>query len=549
MKSNRLILGGATALTGLPVLVNVLAGNAATPFRYFAADAFYYFTIARNFAVQGKFSFDQITSTNGFHPLWQIFTGYLYWLFLEMAVPETGYLTTVLLISAALVTAGVALSGSAFIAQRGRLPLSFLLVPVGFYALLLLPVWAFAIDMRGLSNLLEGPIPLYGTLWSYMNGMESGLTLFFFGLLLWVSVRFWQQQQMPPMLAAVLGLIAAAMTLARLDHAIIAASIGLMFLADARPRGRVIVNLAAYYGLLLLVIATYLLWNYLTVGVAMPISAANKTTFPAVNVENFYYFVWVLSRPFSHAGWLDQFYRLAQIFLPALVALLFGYSYVRATRRPAISLSPDTVDRFLLATGVGVLGLAAYNFLFVQFYGMGHWYFPVSVLYSTLVVVNGFDRFRPVPWLPGWRWLVYSGIAVGVFVLFHLRPGYHDAFVRFYFSEASQVKAHYGANPPKLIEYDDGIIAFSTGFPTMSGLGYALDAQAAAVESHAAFVELAYARGFDHVTSLVYKNFGRLVPDDPELKWYVPSDEFTVTLDYQASDGSFGIIKLSKPEP
>ena len=38
--------------------------------------------------------------------------------------------------------------------------------------------------------------------------------------------------------------------------------------------------------------------------------------------------------------------------------------------------------------------------------------------------------------------------------------------------------AHYGDSPPRLIEYDDGIVAYATGFPTMSGLGLTLDREA-----------------------------------------------------------------------
>lgn len=35
-------------------------------------DLFYYFEIAKNFYSTHHFSFDEITYTNGFHPLWQL---------------------------------------------------------------------------------------------------------------------------------------------------------------------------------------------------------------------------------------------------------------------------------------------------------------------------------------------------------------------------------------------------------------------------------------------------------------------------------------------
>jgi len=38
----------------------------------FEDDAFFYATVARNVAEVGKFSFDGVSETNGFHPLWMI---------------------------------------------------------------------------------------------------------------------------------------------------------------------------------------------------------------------------------------------------------------------------------------------------------------------------------------------------------------------------------------------------------------------------------------------------------------------------------------------
>lgn len=55
-------LRGALALLPLPFLLA----------RVVPDDTFYYLTIARNVAETGQFSFDNLSATNGFHPLWQL---------------------------------------------------------------------------------------------------------------------------------------------------------------------------------------------------------------------------------------------------------------------------------------------------------------------------------------------------------------------------------------------------------------------------------------------------------------------------------------------
>jgi hypothetical protein len=68
----RITAGFAIALFTLPVLVDLTASEEPRVFGYVAADAFSYFTVAKNAADTGRFSFDQETLTNGFHPLWQV---------------------------------------------------------------------------------------------------------------------------------------------------------------------------------------------------------------------------------------------------------------------------------------------------------------------------------------------------------------------------------------------------------------------------------------------------------------------------------------------
>jgi len=534
-------------LLSLPVVIDLVTGGITTPFRYFAADSFYYFTVARNFAVSGILTFDQVHPTNGFHPLWQLFTGFLYKISLIFGISETSYLVIILCVSMLFTSLGLTFVGLTFIKSRQRLPASFILTPVGIYALLILPVWVYSIDFKGYHNQLEGPTPLYGTMWSFMNGMESSLTIFFFGLLFMTFTKYTETSLLRTL---VFGLIASLFVLSRLDHFFI--TLGILLLLGLKTltyRDRMsVLRLLVFTVGLAVPIIIYLAVNYAYAKAIMPVSASAKSTFPIPTLENLYYLVFVLLNPFSDHKWLDRFYRVTQIVIPS-IAVIFALQWIMPFSRSSSKTRPlDNIDTFLLATGIGVLGLASYNFFFVDFYGPGHWYFPISILYTTLVFVNIIDRQLKPILFQKWKPLLYCSVCVIVFFVLHRRVGYHENYIRFYFDEARKIQNYYQGDPPKIIEYDDGIIAFSTGFPTMSGFGFALDQEAFIQLEKGNLTELAFERGFDRVTSLSYKNFSQTWSEDPEMIWFLPVENFTFSIEYVSPDDFFGIIRIYKRE-
>lgn len=536
----------AVLLLCLPVVIDLAMGGETVPFRYFSADSFYYFTVARNFALTGMLTFDQSYPTNGFHPLWQLLTALLYKISLLLWLPETTYLIVVLCTNMMLVSLGVALTGLAFINIRKKLPTSFILVPVGIYALLILPAWVCVLDIKGYQNQLEGPTPLYGTMWSFMNGMESGLVIFFFGLLFFVFTRYVEISRFHSIL---FGFIASLLVLSRLDHIFIVVGLLLFFCLDvliARNKFS-IQKLFLFSVCLTLPIAGYMLINYNYANAIMPVSASAKTTFPVPNLENLYHLILVLRYPFNDHTWLDRFYRTTQIIIPSIAAIFALRQWKNdIASSSSTTYDPDRVDLFLSLMGVGVLGLAFYNFFFVQFYGVGHWYFPISILYTSLVFINMISRTSKSMILPRWKPLLYSLGCLLIFFTLHRRIGYHDNYIRFYFDEAPQVQSYYRQNPPKLIGYDDGIIAFALGYPTMSGFGFMLDQEAFVELEKGNLVELAFERGFDRITSLSYKNFSQTGSGDPEIIWFLPVDKFEFSVEYASPDQFFGIIRIDK---
>src|SRR3712207_7250209 len=58
------------------------------------------------------------------------------------------------------------------------------------------------------------------------------------------------------------------------------------------------------------------------------------------------------------------------------------------------------------------------------------------------------------------------------------RPeSYHAGFADFYLDEAPRVRAAY-AQPPGLLAWEDGIVAFALGFPSLAETGLMLDDEA-----------------------------------------------------------------------
>jgi hypothetical protein len=239
---------------------------------------------------------------------------------------------------------------------------------------------------------MEGPFPVYGTLWSYVNGMESGAVLGAFGLCAYLH-RAWHRA---PSLAgaARYGLALAALTLARLDHVFIAAALAVEWCSSAWLARRSAREWLALFGAFGLPVATYVSINILCFGSAMPISGALKTSFPHITLQHVQSAIdtWKAGRSFN----VFVLQREASLFVPVVFALVYPALTVRLERTGRTfalryRATTRTYDRFLMPTAFGVLGIGAYDIFFVTD-GPGSWYVPVSTLFVSLVVVALADR-------------------------------------------------------------------------------------------------------------------------------------------------------------
>ena len=324
-------------------------------------DAFYYFQIAYRMA-EGEFStFDGITRTNGYHPLWLFLITPFYWAF-----DKTEALFAIKAFEVMLVAGGVALVAGA--ARVARLP------------------WI----------LLFAALPaLYGNP-ALFRGMEAAAGLFMLGLFVLAVCLFARDAarwRWP------LAAVAFALPWVRLEYVAIsvAATAALCLLEWPRrdgpehgPLGERVRSmlsvgagvpfLAAGAGLL-----AYFTWNAVVFGGIVPVSAATKLWWSQL--------FWEQEGGYSLTGNVHAFLRIGffdEELLIALEVCVYAAAVWWFTRR-----SRDRDDRLLLAFLVGVFGLAAGHLAkFAQSVLTVHpsneetfyWYFVPAYLMEAIVV-------------------------------------------------------------------------------------------------------------------------------------------------------------------
>lgn len=556
--SRRSVIALAVGVLAVPVVGDLLVSGRRRVFSYFAADAFYYLVVARNWALHGVVSFDGHRPTNGFHPLWQVLLTGLYRVTTAAGGGTTAVLYVDLFTGVVLVALALVLLGRAIALARGRLTPWFAAVPLGAYALLLLPLWLGYGAADALNrDPFEGNLPLYGTLWSYVNGMETPLVLACFGLVVLLAVRsVWTGQRQAVLVGVALGL----MTLARLDTAFVTAAVLAMFAlralvrrdrASVRQAVAVVVPVAVLLG-------AYLVWTRAYSGTFLPVSGSLKSTFPNASLGNYRDLRGLLRGDALLAH--ERLYRQMPILIPSAFAIAYlvgglARGWLRAAVTGAAEVARERYRLVLAASAVGVLLLSVYDYLFVPGYNQGHWYWPVSTLFVSLVVLDWLPA-RPsrVPYGAAVVGAIAVAASLAVFATLGRTSDYHARYADFYFSGAMRARAHYDGHQPKVLSVDDGIDVFATGFPGMSGTGFSLDPPAARAKERGDLVGLAVRRGFDRISSLVYFDTRGLSLDTSSsdirarLRFILPGqhlDRFDYRVDYLASDPRFAIIRVT----
>jgi hypothetical protein len=209
--------------------------------------------------------------------------------------------------------------------------------------------------------------------------------------------------------------------------------------------------------------------------------------------------------------------REASLVIPVLAALAYlaltlhvvpvGSAFLVRYRESA-----RDIERFLVPVAVGVVLLGVTDILFVAM-GPSSWYLPVSTLFVSLVPVALLNR-APGRLAPRAALAVIgltAALTVGFFVKLR-QPTYHASYAKFYLDEAPLLRQKFGAKPPHFVEFDDGIVNYSLDVAAMSN-ALALDPEAVDALRGGRLYSLAYERGFNCVSTLVYGSAKSLLAD------------------------------------
>jgi len=217
-------------------------------YAYVIDDAFYYFETAANLAQSGKMSFDGLTFSNGFHPLWCFMLVPVHWLRLSK---ETSFLLWIMM---------------ADIISLTSILLLFRVLKRNFNVFL-----AFALALFFFSN----------TIYLLQYGLETPVLVASYVVLLTVYDSYSRRHlsAISFLECGLLGLLLVAVVLARLDHGIFLTTFLVLFLIFNRrsllvpsERNKLIVLIAMVATL----IVPYLLFNYLSTGYFVPVSGVIK---------------------------------------------------------------------------------------------------------------------------------------------------------------------------------------------------------------------------------------------------------------------------------
>ena len=468
----------------VPLAAFFIYGDRA-PFGFFAEDSFYYFTVAKNSSLLFT-TFDMAQPTNGFHPLWQ----YLLILIFRVLGPDQNLqILTVYFASCVLVAAGLCFAALALLRVTRSFHAVMWLVPGPFFAL-----FNFPRNVKG--------ITYNYSCWSFMNGMESVLSVFWGGILLYFLSGLLSagergdeedgSHEQPMEITAIkglaMGLVLAMCVLSRLDDVFLVAGFGFLCLFIGRRfSGKIRAGLILL-GPPVLLVSLYMIYNKIQYGTPLPTSGQIKggITIPKL-MENINGFAANLFPQVSidpqfrtWSWWTISANRNAGTLVPAIVSLVLLLKLMLDLRRGKREFS-------------GLLGLAplmiymvmkgSYNFLCVRWFDQAYWYYALFVLFFNFIVLT--FLFRPLRLLPKQSqanfkllsvviWVLYFGLISGQTLSMLGGP---EHFSYRFWKNRKTIEAELKRIDPKmkLLDDHDGIVGYALNIPTMSITGLVSD--------------------------------------------------------------------------
>ncbi len=474
----------ALAIFVLPMALFLLKFRLEAPFYFLAQDSFYYLSIALHSSGTPFFSIDGLHPTNGFHPLWECLLYSLSKLH-SFQLDGPNILPRLFAVNLTIVGLAVALL-SAYIHRLTRRP------------------WLSIIAVcPGLLWLLVGiGAPAYLNFWACVNGMETGLELFFFSLAILLLGT-----DLPSRLRLLFSAFAlGCLVLSRLDDVFFLLAIAAVF-AIRSPRPERLRRLVPF-ALPALMIALYLLYNHRTVGVWMPVSGMAKvgrgyragigeslrllSGWPFFSLPSY-----GVAFQFS-----NTFVMVTQMLAPMAIAVVFLFWQHR--RGFAVA------NPVLKSLAFGVLLKGTYNFLRVPIGYQGAWYYGASIATANILLAVMLAEALGHPSVarpstsslrgPAGTALRLLAVLCLAFLSFNItaarasQNGFastRDAWLE----RAHLAHAIRSSTKAPFLEFQDGQLSFETGLPSVSGFGLAADPEAVRAQHSGTYFDLLARRG------------------------------------------------------
>jgi hypothetical protein len=506
------VFSSVVALTAFPPVSALVEDGLLGAFRYLSADSFYYLAVADHSTGAPFFTFDGVHPTNGFHPLWQL---YLETSFRALELRPERQIQFCAISSVLFTALGTGLFALALLRLTQRPWLALLGSVPGFFFLMVPRIH-----------------PSLGSQWSFANGMESPLSILFFGALVYaLFARGLLRDHWSRARGIALSVLLTLSTLARLDDIFIFAPFLLFIAATATSRRDASMRVASASLIPTLVIGGYLAYNLSHAGSLLPSSGTAKLGGVWSLAQNAYATLLTIA-PFvdrSFLGlaiWSSKAWHVVQMLAPALVSVGWILWHGIPGRQP--TRHADCPLCLIGLLGGYVLLKSGYNFVFVSIWNQGHWYYPLTIMsFNAMIAVWCAQliarRASPEEGAPPHailrRWPALSRLpaataVVGVLLLVTAyafvdtkrTSGYHRKSHDFWM-ERAQIQRGVNLACPGcgVLAFDDGIISYSLEtIPTLNAFGLAADAEALEALGEGRLLRLAWERGHRLIATVNY---------------------------------------------
>ncbi len=470
-----LLLFVVSAICYVPIRSYKQNGTSAI-FAYFAGDSFYYLNVADKSANKNFYTYDGVNPTNGFHPLWQYYLTYAF-----KFIPEKNSQLTFAFFSSMIFTAfGYGLIVLALFKLLKNEFLAILTLIPGFFYLL----FSFILGHH------------YSP-WSFINGMESGFSIFSFGILLILLINFRLLENLNLSKVLILAVSISLIGFSRLDDFFLLPAFALGLLFQEKKISRNLITLISIPSFLILV---YLVYNQSSTGMLLPVSGTEKNAFYPLNLLH-------IINLFSYGGSIRDLYglNLAQRVLPLVFPAIISLIYLFGKKK----------QKVFSILSVYILIKAFYNLLFVDFWNQGVWYFVDSVIIANLIIGCWLkDIFlesdKELMRAKIMRISANIGLILFIFAFMNSfidlkRFHYNEKYSKFWNNRSrieKEIRKIYDGKG--ILEFDDGILAYSLNYACLSGFGLNFDKEAIQAKKEGRLLDLAYSRGISVMGSLNY---------------------------------------------